>query len=324
MVQHDDAFAECGVGNPDAGVQIAPRPDARPPLQDHVWMNHRVGAHFHIHIDVGGCRIDDRDARRHQFLILALSHHDPCFRQLGLAVDAADFPRVHGHRLDLQPLRAVRLQDGRQVPFAFPARRVDPAERGEERSDVEHVDAAIDLVDCPLRVGGVCLLHDAFEPAAVPDDATVAVGPLDLGGQHRGDRTRALVGFDRRRDRPGMNKRRITREDDDAASRTPQCRLRLEQRVRGSELRFLADESEPVAGAVERRPHRFGAVAHDQYRRGRFQWVGRAQHMLNQRTAGEPVQHFRPHRLHPCPAPRCENDDVPVRRIDGRHPSPSG
>jgi hypothetical protein len=39
-------------------------------------------------------RIDDGDARRHQFFVLFLSHDSAHFRQLAAAVDAMDFQRV--------------------------------------------------------------------------------------------------------------------------------------------------------------------------------------------------------------------------------------
>ncbi|MNC89288.1 hypothetical protein D3C83_51980 [compost metagenome] len=75
-------------------LDLAGRSDARRAFDDDSGMDDRVGADLHVRIDVGRGGVDQRDASRHQFLVLLLSQHRAHFRQLRSAVDSADFLRI--------------------------------------------------------------------------------------------------------------------------------------------------------------------------------------------------------------------------------------
>ena len=95
------------VDDAHAAVNLAAAADRRAPFERHAGMDDRVGADLDVAIDVGRRRILDRDAGRHQFRVLVLSHDSAHCRQLRAAVDAANFVGVRdGQRFDA-PARAA-------------------------------------------------------------------------------------------------------------------------------------------------------------------------------------------------------------------------
>ena len=140
------AVADLRVGDAHVRLDLARRPDPRLPFDDHAGVNHRVGANLDVRIDVGRGRVDERDAGRHQFFVLVLSHEPAHFRQFRAAVDAADFLRVVDHeRFDRQLAPAVDGDQIGQVELALGVLRGDAAQRLEQRRQVERVDPAVDF-----------------------------------------------------------------------------------------------------------------------------------------------------------------------------------
>ena len=115
--------------------------------------------------------------------------------------------------------------------------------RSESKSgvQVEGIDAGIDFLDLPLRRRGVTLFDDARDLAPGPDDAPVAVRPVDGGGETVAAALAARwvsssepsVAPDRNGTSPDS---RTTVPDLPARQR-----LGLQQRMAGSQLRFLDD-----------------------------------------------------------------------------------
>ena len=64
--------------------------DARVALEKDARVNHGVGPDCDVGVDVGGGRVDQRDAGGHQLFIFLLADHAADLCELGSAVDAAD------------------------------------------------------------------------------------------------------------------------------------------------------------------------------------------------------------------------------------------
>ena len=108
------------VGDGDVGVDLAGRTDACPALDDHARMDDGVSADFHVGVDVGRGRIDERDPGRHQLFVLVLSHDPAHFREFCAAVNASDFIRVgHHDRFDRQLAPPVDAHQIGQVVLAL-------------------------------------------------------------------------------------------------------------------------------------------------------------------------------------------------------------
>ena len=120
-----------------------------------------------IGVDVGGRGIDQRDAGGHELFVLLLADHGADLCKFGTAVDAADFVgALDGPGRDRALLLAIDRDEIGQVVLALFVRGADRVERGEQRGEVERVDAGIDFGDRLLRGGGVALLDDLRDLAA--------------------------------------------------------------------------------------------------------------------------------------------------------------
>src|SRR5688572_5234138 len=64
-VLDSNAIGEYRVHDTNAGVYLARLADLRPPLEMHARVDDGIGAHDHVIVNVGGCRIFDRHARGH-------------------------------------------------------------------------------------------------------------------------------------------------------------------------------------------------------------------------------------------------------------------
>ena len=282
-------------------------------------MDHRVGADLDVRIDVGRGRIDERDAGGHQFFVLLLSHDSAHFRQFGAAVDAPDFLGVVDHeRFDRQLPPAVDGDQVGQVVLALRVLRRDAAKRVEQRRQVEGVDAAVDFLEsaAPLGEASRSSTIRAMRPFDA-DDPAVAVRAVDCGRDHRRCGVGATVGLHE----PAAALRAS------AAGRRPTAgrpspsparkhRLRLLERMGGSELRLLNDE--PQIQVV---------LPIDPYRRLQ-PWptisvtvagtIARPRSRSTCSMSGRPamrMQHFRQAGLHPGALAGGENDDMYIGGI---------
>src|SRR5215208_6887349 len=85
------AVAERRIADSDVGLDLTRGPDPGLTLDDDARVNDGICPNLDIRLDVGGGRIDERDARRHQFLVLFLSQEAAHFRKFRAAVNSPDF-----------------------------------------------------------------------------------------------------------------------------------------------------------------------------------------------------------------------------------------
>ena len=74
-------------------------------------------------------------------------------------------------------LLAIDRDEIGEVVLTLFVRGADVVERGEERSEIEGVNAGVDLGNRLLRRAGIALFDDLRDLAAGADDASVAKGP---------------------------------------------------------------------------------------------------------------------------------------------------
>ena len=147
-------------------------------------------------------------------------------------------------------------------------------------------------LNLPLRRRGVALLDDSGDAAARPDDAAVAVGAVDDGRDHGRCGAGASVGLDEapQRRRPSAAARRPTAGPAcpavPASSGSACCRAWAVPSC-GSWT-----TKPDIRASAHGRTHRIGAVADDERDRGGRDRFGGAEDVLDQRLAGESVQHL--------------------------------
>ena len=104
-------------------------------------MDDRVGADGDVTVDVGGRRILDGDAGRHQLGIFSLSHDSAHFRQLRPAVDSANLIGVRDfQRLDFSSLAAINGNQVGKVILALGVLGSDSSNRFKQTLECERVD----------------------------------------------------------------------------------------------------------------------------------------------------------------------------------------
>ena len=114
-------------------------------------MHDRVRADRNALVDVGGSRILNGDARRHQLVVLSSSHDGTHFRQLRPTVDAEDLVRMrNGQGRHRAAALLVNRDEIRQVVLALRVISRDRADGLEEAVEGEGVDTGIDLPNLPF------------------------------------------------------------------------------------------------------------------------------------------------------------------------------
>src|SRR6185312_14993055 len=86
VIVHGDAIADRRVDDSDAAVDLASRADRRGAFDRDTRMYDRIGTDAHTRIDVRRRRILDRDAGRHEFRVLSVSHDSAYVCKLSAAV----------------------------------------------------------------------------------------------------------------------------------------------------------------------------------------------------------------------------------------------
>ncbi|VWX51967.1 conserved hypothetical protein [Micrococcus luteus] len=156
-----------------------------------------------------GGRVDDRDTLLHPAAQHAVVELAAQVGELTAVIGALDLPHVvRAHRGDAAALGAGHAEHVREVLLALHVVRGDLRQGAAQQGRVEGVDAGVDLADrhegvVPRGLGmgeGVLVLHDPLHEAlGVADDAAVARGVLEGGGEHGdGVAVRLVV-----RDEPG-------------------------------------------------------------------------------------------------------------------------
>ena len=155
-----------------------------------------------------------------------------------------------------------------------------------------------------------CSTIAAIAPSCA-DDAAVAVGSVDRGGQHRRRGAVARGASDQPVERLGPEQRHVARQQDHGPALACQRRLGLQQRVSGAELRLLDCKRRRVAG----RP---GAPSPARPRgRRRRRWMpGRsgsaARRTCSMRGRPQAGENLGERGLHPRALAGREDDDVQI------------
>ena len=310
-VQDRPVLSHRGIPEQAAGADPGPGPDVRPPLQVGVRQDLGVRRQRHAHVHPGRRRVHDRDPGPHPGLEQAAVVGAAHLGELNPVVHALDLGRVGGE--DRARRVAVAAQDRHHVGEVLLALRVaggDPLDRVGQQGAVKGVAAGIDLVDRPLRRGGVGILHDLGQRAAVvPDDAPVPGRVGDPRGEHGHRVPRGGVLPDERGQRLRPQQGHVAVGHHDDAGQVAERFGHHADRVAGAGQPLLHHHAH--AG---RMPGRLGAdlvpaVAghHDQPLRAEA--ARRGQRVPEHAAAAQGMQHLGDPRFHPCALARGENDD---------------
>ncbi len=155
------AVSDFGVDDADVGLDHDIRSHGRPSLEVHARMDHRVRADRYVRSDPGGGRIDHCDTGGHQLAGPPRSHDCCQVGELLTTVHSQNLGRVVQHDcLDPKAAFAVHPDEIWKVILVLRVSRPDLADRGEQRREIEGVDAAVDLPDPALLLGRVAMFDN--------------------------------------------------------------------------------------------------------------------------------------------------------------------
>ena len=300
-----------GIPEQAAGADPGSGADVRPPRQVRAGQDLRVRRERHVHVNPGRRRVHDRDPGPHPGLEQAAVVGAACLGELNPVVHVQDLGRVGGE--DRARRVAVAAQDRHHVSEVLLALRVaggDAFDRVGQQGAVKGVAAGIDLVDRPLRRGGVGFLHDLGQRAAVvPDDAPVPGRVGNPRGEHGHRVPRGGVLPDERGQRLRPEQGHVTVGHDDDAGQVAERFGHHADRVAGTGQPVLHDH--PHAGRV---PGGFGAdrvpaVADDDDEALRIKAARYRQRVPEHAAPAQGMQHLRDPRFHPCALARGKDDD---------------
>ena len=252
---HHRAFAD-----PDVG-QVRVRADLGAVLDHAVTLQHAAGQQgdfggkLDVRVDVGVQRIPHRDPALHPAIVDPRSQHRFRGRELQPVVHPRRLVRVleHDGVRDVPGL----VQDGdevREVVLVLGVLAIDPAQGRPEQARAHGHDRGVDLVNRTLLTGGVSLLDDALHGAVLgADDAPVAGGVLQVGGEDGQSGLALAVSRQQRAHRARAQERRVAGQDQHVAVIHPDLVLEGRQgdrhRMAGAQLLGLLDEGEMHVGA---------------------------------------------------------------------------
>jgi hypothetical protein len=200
--------------------------DRGSPFERHTGVNNRVHADGDAEIDVGGCRILDRHAGRHQFRNCVVAHNSTDGRELGAAVDASNLVRVRdGDGFDNPALPPEDGHEVGQVILVLGILGRDAAHRVEQTSQREGINTRIDFTDFLLSRRRVLVLNDPCNLLAVADDPAVAARLVKQGGHDRCGGAGFDVTIDQRGERFPLQEWHVARQQHQGASGARQCAL---------------------------------------------------------------------------------------------------
>ena len=183
-------------------------------------------------------------------------------------------------------------------------------------AQIERVDASVDLLDGAFGRRRIALLHDLGDCVIRPNDAPIAVRPIDCRRHHRSRCAGCFMSIDQIQKGGRRQERHVPGQEDQGPGLSRHQRLDLLQRVGGSALRLLQsrlnilvyDQMSPDLSARMSRD--------DGHCVGRHGPRG-PNHMVDQGQAPDSMQHFREGRLHAGALPSRQDDYV-------RHVQPIG
>ncbi len=301
-------------------VQFAAHPGGAEQLR--AGPDHGVALDRHVDVDPGAERVDDRNA------CPLVRCDDPVVEfggqrgELHPIVDAGnqravvDVFAVH----DQAVLANDRHHVG-QIALALRVVLAQPAQRRAQCGEVECVHTGVDFADFSLRRGGVGLLDDRDHLAVLgTQDASVPGRVGQCRGEHRHRRPAGAVAGDKVSQRVGVEKRNITRGDDDNAVELGGKRRQAARRgVAGAELlvlhRYVDVAAELVGQLLNGRPDLVEAGAEDHDEMLRRDLGHRMQRVGQHAATGQRVQHFRGIRPHPPAGTGGQHHDCRIHML---------
>jgi hypothetical protein len=306
------ALAHCGVGQGGLRADRGAGRDRRGAVQVDGREQRDVRLERDAGVDPGGGRVDDGHAGAHVLVEQARVVGTSRRRELDAVVDARRLLVRRDHRAYLPPVADEDRDDLGQVLLALGVVGGQPADGVAQQGVVERVDAGGDLGGLALVGRRVALLDDpGHRPVRGPDDPAVPGGVRRDTAEHGGRRAgRGMVG-DERRECRRRQQRGVARDDDDhavligghGAERDPHG-------VPGAPLLVLHDRRRGRRGRGEVLADSIAMVADHHHGVPGVQGVGGGEHVAEQRSSGETVQHLRRRgRLHPGALAGGEDDD---------------
>ncbi|OIQ72175.1 hypothetical protein GALL_462010 [mine drainage metagenome] len=306
--------ADQGVGTDRRTVEMAEGMDDRPCADAHI-AQHGIGADAHAvpqmhvalehaaHVDehvaaamqmaahVQPGRVGERHPEVEQAVGGAVLQHPLQVGELTAVVDAEHVVGVV-HRRGAH-LHAICHGQRNHVGQVILALRVVVAQASQPALQMRHrraQNAGIAFVNGTLRGAGVLVFDDALHRTVrVAQNAAIAVRMREFHGE-QGQRSGLCLG-DQRQQAARRNQRHVAiQHQADAVGR--QQRHRLLHRVAGAELRLLQGEAQ-AGPARECGLHLVRAESGDDHGGLRLQSVHRIEHVREQRTARERLQHLR-------------------------------
>ena len=259
------------------------------PSKLHVGLDHRVGRNLHVGINHAGCRIEHRDAVRHQLAALRQPHLVVDVGQFGAGIPAQNFARVR--RLPCHhplPRLAQHFRHIGQVVLGVGIVGRKFPDVCVEFLDRKNVETGIDLANLLLRRTRRLFLDDRLHLGATcsfPQHPAVSGRILQVGAQQCHRRLLLQMKIPQVSNRLRSNQRRVARKHNDVVV----SRQRLachHKRMAGAPLLGLQDE---VHTRVLRRGlYALGFVADDRVNilRGHDTHCG-PNDMLQQRLAAD-------------------------------------
>ena len=318
-------------GTDDRIADHAVRADAHAVGQLDAPFEHAVDVHFDVaaaqqlaaQVEAG--RVGQAHARVHQLLGPRALVAPLQLGQLARAVD----PQHLGVAARMRGDHRHAVGDGHrddvgQVVLALRVVVAQAAEPALERRGGRGHHAGVDLADLALRRRRVLVLDDALHRVAIAHDAPVAAGVGQLDGQQRQAFTAAQVHQCARGG--GLDQRHVAVENQGRA-RIVQQRRRLLHRVAGAQLRHLACEAQP--GRADCCFDFIGTMTGDDDGALCAETGDRLHHVLQQRSADQPMQYLRLCRFHAGAFARGHDHDVQrhemvlVQKADYRGPCPA-
>ena len=193
---------------------------------------------------------------------------------------APNFARVRSDLRQHALIAVFEQRDGvREIELAMRVFRAQRSEHRPEFGQGKAVDAGIDFANGALLGGGAFVLDDGHHAALlVANDAAIAAGIFNFGGEDSGGGFSAAVRVDERGESFSAQKRRVARKNHGKLGAAFNGAARDLHGVAGATLRLLQN------GLRTQRfgdlPHRFGLMAHDGEELSRFQRLAGADDVL--------------------------------------------
>src|SRR3954471_12867627 len=160
-------------------------------------MNDGIGSDDDVGADVGGGRIYQCDACRHQLVILARVQNRRHVGQLLPAVHAQNLVGViDGDGFNRQASRSIDPHQVGQVVLVLRVGGTNRTQGGKQRREIERVDATVDLRNRALLGRGIFVLDNGNDTPIFTNDPSITVRVLHEGGEHRGGGGALLVSPD--------------------------------------------------------------------------------------------------------------------------------